>query len=47
LHAKGEVSTGFLWGNLTEKGCLKNLGVDGRIILKINPKYIWWISTGA
>jgi hypothetical protein len=31
---EGEVSTDFWWGNLTERGCLVNLGVDGRIILK-------------
>jgi hypothetical protein len=29
-----EVRTGFLWGNLTERGHLEDVGVDGRIILK-------------
>jgi hypothetical protein len=31
---RGEVHTGFWWGNLRDKNRLKNLGVDGRIILK-------------
>jgi len=29
-----EVHTGFWWGNLRERDHLKDLGVDGRIILK-------------
>jgi hypothetical protein len=31
---KGEVYTGFWWGNLREGVHLKELGRDGRIILK-------------
>jgi hypothetical protein len=31
---KGEVHTGFWWGNLREEGHLEDSGVDGRIILK-------------
>jgi hypothetical protein len=31
---RGEVHTGFWWGNLREGGHLENPGVDGRIILK-------------
>jgi len=31
---KGEVHAGFEWGNMRERGHLKDLGVDGRIILK-------------
>ena len=31
---RGEVHTGFWWGNLRDENRLKNLGVDGRIILK-------------
>jgi hypothetical protein len=28
----GEVHTGFRWGDLGERGNLKDLGVDGRVI---------------
>jgi hypothetical protein len=31
---RGEVHTDFCWGNLKERGDLKGLGVDGRILLK-------------
>jgi hypothetical protein len=31
---KGEVHTGFWWGDLREGGHLEDLAVDGRIILK-------------
>jgi len=31
---RGEVHTGFWWGNLRGKDHLEGLGVDGRIILK-------------
>jgi hypothetical protein len=31
---RGEVHTGFWWGNLRERDHLKEPGVDGRIILK-------------
>jgi hypothetical protein len=34
LWGKGEVYTGFWWRKLGERGHLKDLGVDGRIILK-------------
>jgi hypothetical protein len=34
VQKKGEVHTGFEWGNMKERGHLKDLGVDGRIILK-------------
>jgi hypothetical protein len=30
---KGEVCTGFWWGNLRERDCWGDPGVDGRIIL--------------
>jgi len=30
----GEVCTGFLWGNLKERGRLENLGADRRKTLK-------------
>jgi hypothetical protein len=29
-----EVYTGFWWGNLRERDCLDDTGIDGRIILK-------------
>jgi hypothetical protein len=31
---RGEVYTGFLWGNLRERNHLEDPGVDGRIILR-------------
>jgi len=31
---RGEVYTGFWWGNLREKENLEDLGLDGRIILR-------------
>jgi hypothetical protein len=31
---KGEAYTGFLWGNLSERDHLEDLGIDGRVILK-------------
>jgi hypothetical protein len=34
VWGRGEVHTGFWWGNLKERDHLKDPGVDGRIILK-------------
>jgi len=34
VWGRGEVHTGFWWGNLRERIYLEDLGVDGRIILK-------------
>jgi len=31
----GEGHTGFWWGDVRESNLLQNLGVDGRIILKL------------
>jgi len=31
---RGEVYTWFWWGNLTERDCLEDPGIDGRIILR-------------
>jgi len=34
VWGRGEVYTGFWWGNLRERDHLEDLGVDGRIILR-------------
>jgi hypothetical protein len=34
VWVRGEVPTGFWWGNLTERDHSEDLGVGGRIILK-------------
>jgi hypothetical protein len=34
VWARGEVHAGVWWGNLRKRDHLKDLGVDGRIILK-------------
>ena len=31
---RGEVYTGYWWGNLKERNCLGDAGIDGRIILR-------------
>jgi hypothetical protein len=52
LWGRGEVHTGFWWGTLKEGDHLKDLGIDGRIILKcIFKKWNWgsgmsWIGVG-
>jgi hypothetical protein len=33
---KGQVCTWFWWGNLREEDRLEDLGVDGRIILRLS-----------
>ena len=33
---RGEAYTGFWWGNLRERDHLGDLGIDGRIILKMD-----------
>ena len=37
LHVcgKGEVRTEFWWGNMMERGHLKDVGLDGRIVLNL------------
>jgi hypothetical protein len=32
---RGEVHTGFEWGNVREGGHLKDSGLDGRMIIKL------------
>ena len=34
VWGRGEVHTGFWWGNLRERDNLEDRGVDGRIILR-------------
>ena len=31
---RGEVHTGFWWGNLRDRDRLEDLGIDGRVILR-------------
>ena len=41
VWGRGEVHTGFWWGNLRERDHLKDPGVDGRIILKWMREFGW------
>jgi hypothetical protein len=34
IQGRGEVLTGFWWGNLRERDHLEDEGVDGRMVLK-------------
>jgi len=34
MWGKGEMHTGFWWGNLSERDHLEDLGLDVRILLK-------------
>jgi hypothetical protein len=36
------VLAGFLWGNVRERDHLEDLGVDGRIIVKLYLREIRW-----
>ena len=38
ISGAGEVHTGFCWVNLSERGHLEDLTVDGKIILKLTFK---------
>jgi len=45
---RGEVSTGFWWGNLRERDHLGDPGVDRRITLRlIFRKWDVWVWTGS
>jgi len=44
---RGEVYTGFWWGNLKERANLENSSLDGKVILRwIFRKWDEWIWTG-
>jgi len=45
LWGRGELHRGFWWGNLEERDHLEDLGLDGRIILKLILKK--WHSEGG
>lgn len=45
LCGRGELHTGFWWGTLEERDHLEDLGLDGRIILKLIFKK--WHSEGG
>jgi len=57
ILGRGKVHTGFRWGNLRERGYLNDLGINGKIVLKLMFKkwgggpwtgLIWlWIGTGG
>jgi len=40
---RGEVYTGFWWGNLRYRGILEDPGVDGRMVLRL----IFWRWDGG
>jgi hypothetical protein len=52
---RGEMYTGFRWGNMKERDHLEDVGIDGRIILRrIFMKWdvgLWtgliWVRTGT
>jgi hypothetical protein len=47
VRERGEMRTGFCWGDLRERDHLEDLGVDGRIILKrIFKRWDWEARTG-
>ena len=35
ILGRGKVLTGFRWGNLRERDYLNDVGIDGKIILKL------------
>ena len=47
-RGRGEVCTGFWWGNLRERDNWGDPDVDGRIILRlIFGKWEWWRGDGV
>jgi len=46
VRGRGEVYTGFWWGNMRERDHLGDPGVDGRIILRwIFRKWVVWVES--
>ena len=43
IWGRGEMHTGFWWGRLKEGDHLEDLGLEGRIILKLILKNTMWI----
>jgi len=43
IWGRGEMHTGFWWGRLKEGDHLEDLGIEGRIILKLILKNTMWI----
>ena len=39
---RGEVHTGFWWGNMRERAHLIYPGVDGKIIVRSSGRWMWW-----
>jgi len=46
IWRRGEVHTGFWWGNLRERDHLEDPGLDGRIILNGPSRSGMWAQTG-
>ena len=42
VWGRGEVHTGFWWRHLRERCHFEDLGIHGRIILKLNFQEVWW-----
>jgi hypothetical protein len=50
VRGRGELHTGFSWGNLRERDGLKDLSVDGTILKLAFKKWIGgmdWLRTGT
>jgi hypothetical protein len=41
LLRRKEVHTGFWWGKLDERDYSEDVGVDGKVILKLTLKFGW------
>ena len=45
VWGRGEVYTGFWWGNLRKRDHLEDLGLDGRINTKTDLQEVGWVGT--